>query len=127
MLRRVDWGTVTGNNIIDSGVRSRDRAPMVGVLLEEGTQGVQVVGNAIFNWGDQVPMKHGIFEGEGCSHNLLEGNNINYTTESGVVSGGENTIVGNNVSVEQPSYRNTDRVAPDFTTDRLQAFMRQRG
>jgi hypothetical protein len=125
VLKDVSWGTVSGNEFIDQGVRSRDGVHTDGVVLSESTQGVQVVGNAIFNWGDQVPMAVGVREDATCRNNTISGNNINYYTEADVISEGSGTTVSDNVSERGESYQNQDRPPfPDFTTDRIQAFIR---
>ena len=63
------------------------------------TKGIQVSGNAIFNWGDQAPMVKGIIEDVLSGSNIIANNNINYYTGNGVVSHGKGTIVENNLGV----------------------------
>ncbi|GAB2587341.1 hypothetical protein GCM10027190_40450 [Spirosoma areae] len=47
---------MSGNNVIDSGVRTRDGSLRTGIVLEKGFKDLQVTSNAVFNWGDQIPM-----------------------------------------------------------------------
>jgi len=125
VLRDVSWGAINGNEFIDQGVRSRDGVHMKGVVLAEGTQGVQVVGNTIFNWGDQVPMSIGVDEDATCRNNIIAHNNINYYTETDIVSAGAGTQAAANVSLDDEAYQAMGRKpCPDFTRERLEAFMR---
>ncbi len=125
VLRDVDWGLVNCNEIIDTGVRHDPY--MTGVVLAGRTKGVQVTGNAIFNWGDQLPMKIGIREEPTCSHNLIAANNVNYCTGEGVLAEGEGTLVTDNVAVTKAAHRSMDRPPyPDFDRSRIEAFMARR-
>lgn len=63
------WAIVTANNIIDTGVRTKDGRPMSAIALQDSCRAIQVNGNNIFNWGDQVPMLNGIEEDNSCHHN----------------------------------------------------------
>jgi hypothetical protein len=124
VLRDVSWGAVNGNEFIDQGVRARDGEPVTGVVLSEGTQGVQVVGNTIFNWGDQVPMRNGLEEDATCLNNLIANNNINFFTEEALVAQGEGTLVKDNVAEKTMAYQGMGRKGyPDFTRERLERFM----
>ena len=126
VLRDVSWGAVNGNEFIDQGVRSHDGAYMKGVDLLEGTQGVQVVGNTIFNWGDQPPMSIGIEEDATCRNNVIAHNNINYYTEGAVASAGAGTQATANVGHGEGAYLGMGREPyPDFTRGRLEMFMRR--
>jgi hypothetical protein len=120
----VKWGSLTGNNVIDSGVREHEGRPMHGIWLREGCQGLQVTGNAVFNWGDQVPMDVGILEAEDCSHNVVVANNINYAVEEGVRASGAQSVVAHNVANLPEAYVGGGRrAAADFTVDRLSMFL----
>jgi hypothetical protein len=124
VLSDVSWGTVTGNEFIDQGVRARDGVATNGVVLERHTQGVQVVGNTVFNWGDQCPMRSGIEEDQTCRNNTIAHNNINYFVEQAVHASGIGTLVTDNVVQKEPAYQGAGRPPyPDFTTDRLKYFM----
>ena len=126
VLKNVSWGAINGNEINDQGVQARDGSHMIGVLMTSGTQGVQVVGNTIFNWGDQRPMRIGIKEDGSCRKNAIVGNNINYCTEADVVSEGEGTLVDNNVSEVKESLLYMDQPKfPDFTRERIERFIRE--
>lgn len=121
----VQWGTVTGNNVIDQGVRDREGQPKDGIWLRGGCRGLQVTGNAVFNWGDQIPMRIGILEEDDCYKNVINGNNINYCVEDGVLAQGDESVVTANVSHLPEAYEGPPHEPiPDFTTDRLQQFIR---
>ena len=71
------WGTISGNNIIDSGDvidYSNDgwkTGYSYGIYLHSDTRSIQVAGNAIFNWPDgHPPMIDGIYESDNCRFNL---------------------------------------------------------
>jgi hypothetical protein len=124
VLRDVSWGAINGNEFIDQGVRARDGAPTNGIVLSEGTQGVQVVGNTIFNWGDQVPLGVGILEDASCRNNLIRSNNINFYTEVDVCSQGEGTLVGEQVSAKEAAYQGMGRPGyPDFDRTAIERFI----
>jgi len=125
VLRKVSWGTISSNNIIDSGVRTRDGSFMNGIVLE-GSEGLQVTANAIFNWGDQAPMQTGISEDGACRNNLIAHNNINYFTAQAVQSAGKGTLVKDNVSEGPNSFKSMNKKPyPDFDTKRIDAFIRE--
>jgi parallel beta-helix repeat protein len=123
VLHNVSWGSVSSNNIIDSGVRTRDGSHMNGIVIE-GSKGLQVTANAIFNWGDQAPMLMGITEDGASHHNLIAHNNINYFTGQAVQSAGKGTLVKDNVSEGPDSFQSMNKKPyPDFDTKRIDAFL----
>lgn len=144
-LSNVTWGAINGNEVIDSGVRHDP--PMIGIWLRNATRGVQVVGNTVFNWADQQPMRFGIVEESDCYKNMLMGNFINYYTETDIVSDGKNTLVEKNLSENRgfdphhkgvilPIYTLWDSMGPfekdklphkasHFTRDRIEKFLRE--
>jgi hypothetical protein len=121
-LANVQWGTIAGNNVIDTGAQSdEDAPPAYGILLRGGTRGLQVTGNAIFNWGGRHParlMAAGIHETADCAMNALAANNVNYAAAA-VESAGDGTLVTDIVHREA-AYRNG---APTYSMERLQAFL----
>jgi hypothetical protein len=125
VLSGAKWGSVSSNNIIDNGIRTRDGSYTNGVVLENETQGIQVTSNAIFNWGDQAPMEYGVIEDATCSYNLIATNNINYYTKEGVLSEGKGTLVSNNLLKGDSAYVGMDRekLYPDFDTTRVHKFI----
>jgi hypothetical protein len=126
VMNNVQWATVTANNFIDSGVRTRDGSFTNGVVIENKSEGVQVTGNAIFNWGDQNPMENGITEDATCANNIIANNNINYYTKQGVVTKGKGTAVSNNISVGERSFKSMNKPRyPDFDTLRNETFIRK--
>lgn len=120
VLNNVKWGTIASNNFIDSGIRTRDGSYRNGAVLQNETKGIQITGNAIFNWGDQAPMEYGITEDESCENNLIANNNINYYTKRGILSLGKGTMVSSNVTRGDSAYIGMDRKPyPDFDTVRI--------
>jgi hypothetical protein len=126
ILKNVTWGTITANNIIDSGVRAGDGVERNGIVMSEETRSIQVTGNAIFNWGDQVPMMYGIVEGEKCSLNTIAFNNINFFTKDAVLSGGKGTLIKDNQVKGPDAWIGMDREQawPDFTRDPIEGFIK---
>ena len=97
-----------------------------GIVIDGKTQGIQVTGNTVFNWGDQAPMLFGIIESESCRNNIIANNNINYFTEAGIQSAGENTQVENNLSEKDEAYQGMNRKGyPDYDRDRITQFIAQ--
>jgi hypothetical protein len=124
VLDNAIWGTVASNNIIDSGTRTRDGSYMNGIVFKNNTEGIQVTGNAVFNWGDQPPMEYGILEDKSCRYNLIANNNINYFTKKGVLTRGKGTLVNNNVVKGDSANIGMDRKQyPDFDTLRIHKFI----
>ena len=127
VLRNVLWGTVSVNNVIDSGsinikeggshpkmafFRSpqpdfdRDKHRKSGILLEGTTQGLTVNGNALFSWPHILRMDPAIKEGEGCNNNLITGNNINaFKGDEAISISGENSKSVQNLCVPGLSLR----------------------
>ena len=121
------WGTISGNNIIDSGSTNMleearangydgsqskfhkletDVADIPlhdGIHIVNGSAGLTLTGNAIFNWPVCPPMEWGISEDASCRSNLMTGNNINYCKEGGIESLGTGSQESTNlVVVEHP-------------------------
>jgi hypothetical protein len=123
VFRESAWATVTANNIIDTGVRTRDGAEMTGIVVEDTCRGIQITGNNLFNVGDQVPMRNGIMEDESCHSNQIVSNNINYFTDRGVVSRGKATVVENNVTAGAKAFVSDGKPPyPDFDMKKIEAF-----
>jgi hypothetical protein len=118
----VAWATVTANNIIDSGVRSRDGSKKIGIVLKNESRGIQITGNSLFNWGNQVPMLNGIQEDATCYNNQMVSNNINYFVGSDIVSNGTNTLVKDNVSAGSKAFIHGKVPYPDFDTLEIEKF-----
>lgn len=124
VLTDVSWGAINGNEVIDSGVRARDGSPMVGILLRSGVQGVQIVGNTVFNWGDQCPMEVGIREAPTCRGNLITANNVNYCVQADIIAEGQGTEVHGNVGELKKAYEHMGRLPfPDFDRTRIRRFI----
>ena len=140
VLKNARWGTVSANNVIDSGsinVFDPDKIPFVlksdsrpfraqpsagqhdnkknGIYLSDKSRGITITGNAIFNWPVALKLDHGIYEDSSCLNNLVTANNINYFVHD-IVSQGEGTVVTNNVTFGDEPY------AGKIGTDLLQYF-----
>jgi parallel beta-helix repeat protein len=131
VLKGVDWGTITGNNIIDSGSEQYGGFPGVGdsngVELTHRTRSIQVTGNNIFNWGGQGIMKYAVFEDETCENNSFTSLNLNYFEKGGIVSRGRNSLVKDILSNAKPSLNgNPDGPDPLFVPARLHQFIQER-
>jgi hypothetical protein len=132
LVRDCNWGTITGNEIIDSGsynAGTRDTETQVTDLPEEvpayngidliHSQGFTVSSNAVFNWPVAPHMGIGIREDERCSHNAIVGNNVNYYVEEGIVSQGAESVVENNVCEKDKPYQ-----SPQAVNTTVQSFQR---
>jgi hypothetical protein len=111
VIRNANWGTINGNEIIDtgsynSGVPDRSAAwetlpkdlpPYSGIKLINA-HGYSVTGNTIFNWPVCPPMEYGIYEDAASFKNNFTGNSINYFVKGDVVSLGRESACNNNVS-----------------------------
>lgn len=130
VLKGVNWGTISGNNVIDSGSEQYGGFPGVGdangIELTDGTKCIQVTGNNIFNWGGQGIMKYAVYEDETCENNSFTSLNINYFEKGGVVSKGHNSIVSDIVAKDNPALKGNPK-GPDplFIPERLQEFIRE--
>tara|TARA_B100001123_G_C15285110_1_gene1015351 strand:- start:69 stop:1250 length:1182 start_codon:yes stop_codon:yes gene_type:complete len=123
-LKNVSWGAVNANEVIDQGVRSRDGSFTDGIVLGQNTQGVQVVGNTIFNWGDQVPMRNGIVEDASCKNNIISNNNINCFDQNALDIAGTNTLVNENVTADTDAYQGLGRRPyPDYDMTNIESFL----
>ncbi len=131
VLEGVSWGTISGNNIIDSGSERYGGFPgvgdAIGIELKNNTLGIQVTGNNIFNWGGQGIMKYAVYEDASCKNNSFTALNLNYFEEGGVVSKGENSLVENILYQKTPAYHGKPE-GPDplFVPERLQKFIKER-
>jgi parallel beta-helix repeat protein len=125
VLSDVSWGTVSGNNVIDSGSECTGGPRAVGIILKGETRGIQVTGNAVFNWGGQGMMTAGIRETESCSHNQITNNNLNYFLEKGVDSRGTGSIAVDNIEIAKPAYLGSpDNPDPRFNIDAMNRYIR---
>ncbi|MGC1481085.1 MAG: right-handed parallel beta-helix repeat-containing protein, partial [Chthoniobacterales bacterium] len=133
--RKVVWGTITANEFIDNGARTEPR--QYGVLIRGGSRGLQVSGNAIFNWPGHQPMIDGIHEEADCADNHFTANNVNHFKGEGVVSLGSRSLSGNNL-VSAKAYEHPDNpgefplvdgerqpaTMEEFSGDRMAAFLK---
>lgn len=130
VLRGVDWGTISGNNIIDSGSERYGGFSGVGdangIELTDKCRCILVNGNNIFNWGGQGIMNYAVFEDESCENNLFSSLNINYYEKGGVKSHGKNSVVSNIIQKSSPAlHGKPEGPDPLFIPERLQEFIRE--
>jgi hypothetical protein len=132
-VKNTRWGTITGNEIIDTGSYNTgvknftgklsdlpaDMPHQTGIVLSH-TRGYSVTGNTIFNWSVCPKMRYGIHEDSESYNNTITGNNVNYFQEAAVLSEGKNTTVDNNVGYGDQPY---DHVPDAGWT--LQTFQRE--
>lgn len=139
-MRNVTWGTVCGNEFIDSGgvvdyEKDGFGGRTHGVYLHTDTKGVQITGNAIFVWGDgHAPMKCGVYEADDCRDNQIANNVVNYYTDEAVCSAGVNSAVGSIMGVRkfytepwlgpfQPEKDEPTQLLQPFTGRRVAEFL----
>lgn len=139
VLKDVTWGTIAGNEVIDTGSVNQDfpanQYPsslklMNGIYLIS-TSGVGVTGNTIFNWPVAPPIGHAILEEGSCRNSVIVANNINYA-RVGVQSDGKGSQTANNVAYlpesYNPNHRNASVRMQTFDPKLMQQFLeRQRG
>jgi hypothetical protein len=116
IVRNSHWGSITGNEIIDSGSYNngaedrtqvwedfpKDLPPYCGMKLY-GVRGCNISGNNIFNWGVCPPMKNGIFEDEASGKNNINANSINFFFEDAICSKApDSRIEGNHNHRDRP-------------------------
>lgn len=142
VLKGVDWGTISGNNIIDSGnipfefegdeeweywqerPESTEEYQYCGLKIHSDSKGLTINGNAIFNWASNPPMTYGIYESEDCSDNIVIGNNINYFTETGIHALGNGTIVTDNIATSA-AHRGNKESIHSFDTRLIEKFIEE--
>ena len=153
VLEGVKWGTVSANNIIDNGsinpfdpkkdslrttkeVKNTLRLPddrnsvKSGIVLENGTKGLTISSNAIFNWPATPKMKYGIVEDSTCENNNIVSNNVNFYSIADVTSKGKGTKVIGNVGFANEPYTGNLGIAGiqafnlSFTEDFINDFWR---
>jgi len=146
-LDNVVWGTITGNNFIDNGhinivpenvntahyvMEIPDGISVLdslkcGIFASNQTKGVTFSGNAIFNWGSNLPLKYGIHEDSSCSDNIITGNNIDFFHNQGILSEGTNTKESNNLSTKETfiGKENESKKFHWYAPQRLQKFIEE--
>ena len=133
-LQNCTWGTVSANEIMDSGAGGREGQNKYHIYMHTDVKGIQITGNRLFCWADQLPTKAGIFEAEDCRDNNIVANTINYFTEQGVVSNGKNSFTAYNL-LQPEAYPNPQlqpfakpsktymKAQGPFTTERLEEYL----
>lgn len=127
VIRNANWGTLCGNEMIDTGSYNSgvedftarwDTLPenlsSYSAIRLHDARGYTVSGNSIFNWGVAPPMEYGIYEDADCYNNTFSANNINYYEKKDVESRGLHSTVNNNVSTKHRPHHIRDRQMPDF-------------
>ncbi len=117
VVRDAAWGTISANNIIDNGSINpggvnfqsnfediEEDIPLKNGISLYSVRGFNISNNTIFNWELAPKMKYGIYEDETSFNNIIEGNNINYYMEAGVLSEGTGTLVTNNKGLDNATY-----------------------
>ena len=123
-LKNVSWGVVSGNEIIDSGSEMQGGEAAIGIDMIEGVRGVQITANAIFNWGGQGILTHGVREDDSCYNNAISNNNFNFIEQEAIVAKGKDTFVANNTIQTTPSYLgHPSNPDPIFELKRLEMFI----
>lgn len=122
VIRNANWGTITGNEIIDTGSYNAnvpDRTagwdtlpkdlPRYSGLKLLNAQGYSITGNTIFNWPVCPPMEYGIYEDAASFKNNFTGNNINLYDKEAVLSLGSESATCNNIGyADRPHQRSSD-------------------
>jgi hypothetical protein len=122
VIRNANWGTITGNEIIDTGSYNsnvQDRTagwdtlpkdlPRYSGLKLLNAQGYSVTGNTIFNWPVCPPNEYGIYEDAASFKNNFTGNNVNLYDKEAVLSLGRESTTCNNIGyADRPHRRFSD-------------------
>lgn len=66
-------GIISVNNFTDLGVRSRNGFRKSGVAIYRSS-GNSILGNSIWNFGDQGCLEYAVYEQSDCSNNVIKGN-----------------------------------------------------
>jgi hypothetical protein len=103
------WGTISGNQITDSGSYNPggpDRALTFAELLPDlplhngidlrDVKGYQISGNTIFNWNAAPPLGCGVFEDAQSFKNSIVGNSVNFFADAAIHSDGQESIARDN-------------------------------
>lgn len=136
VLKDCRWGTITGNEIIDSGsynaggqnlktkMDSVEVPELYSGMILEDTRGFHLGGNAVFNWDVAPRMKHGIVERPCSKKNVIVHNNINFYTEAPLVCEGEESIVKDNICEPEIYLKaNQDKIIQTFRTELTQKLI----
>jgi hypothetical protein len=142
-MRNCNWGTITGNEIIDTGSYNpgtRDTTtqfsdivseiPLFDGISMQNCKGFTVNGNAIFNWPVCPKMNVGIHIDKDCYKVNVVGNNINYYETSGVSSTGREIVMANNVTYADKPFQSAHEIGttiqsfyPKLTDDFITSIM----
>lgn len=138
VVRNCGWGTIAGNEIIDSGSYNAgvkdftskisdvpSDIPLYNGISLYNARGFNVTGNTIFNWPQARKLNVGIYEDRTCRKNSFTCNNINYYQKAAVDSSGVESLVNDNViDADIPHDGNPDEVYhQSFQTDLIKLFI----
>ena len=139
LLRNVNWGTITGNEIIDTGSYNsgaKDQTTQMedlpdNLTLYDGIEmldahGYHVGGNTIFNWKVAPKINNGISEDSQSGTNIIANNNVNYFAGFDVVSKGKESIVHGNNSLKDEAHQpmeGRDLWIQSFQTELMDEFI----
>lgn len=135
-VEKCSWGTITGNNVIDNGsynnnstnftTRFADVKEVIpntfGIQLT-GTEGYNVTGNSIFNWGVAPKMDCGIYEDKESSTNVFTSNNVNYYSNYAVASMGKGSVATSNIGYADEAYHAMGELMQTFNTNWTDCFI----
>ena len=119
-LNHVIWGAVTGNEFIDSGGSVEPKKH--GIYIHTDSRGLQVTGNQIFAWEDQLPMIYGIYENDDCQSNNITGNFINRYENEAIYSKGKGSLCSDNVYVRESYEKVYNQPFPEPRTEKVKPF-----
>lgn len=119
-LNHVIWGTVTGNEFIDSGGSVEPKKH--GIYIHTDSRGIQVTGNNVFAWEDQLPMIYGIYENDDCQSNNITGNFINRYENEAIYCRGKGSVAADNVYVRESYEKVYNQPFPEPRTEKVKPF-----
>jgi hypothetical protein len=117
------WGTITGNQISDSGSFNPggpDRSltfedlppelPLHNGIDLRNVRGYQITGNTIFNWSAAPPLSCGVCEDDRSFKNSIIGNSMNFYANAAVQSAGQYSIARDNIAHAERPYNDMQTV-----------------
>jgi hypothetical protein len=138
-VRGSRWGTVSGNQIVDSGSYNPggpDRSTPLSALPADapggcgvrllGASGFQVTGNTIFNWGVAPPLACGIWEDQSSERNSVTSNSVNYVRGPAALLAGQGTVARDNGGLAEHPYGDppaAERMLQSFQAELTARFL----
>lgn len=136
VISNARWGTVTGNQVIDSGSFNSGE-PLFqtklanlatppphrdGIRLSDAS-GFTVTGNAVFNFGVAPKLAVGVREDDTSRDNVIAANNVNYYLSDPTDTNGKGSITVDTVGYADRPHKNPERSEPG---EILQSFQPER-